>query len=583
MLRDTITNARIKASEVDVEYTYANIGNDGTSDTVEEILGDIDAQFDVVLDHLDDSPEIKHAAEQIGIENIPGATYDDLQDYINIFTSASLIEGGMIIDSTGGEIDVESGIAFIKITDSEITTTKIFDFSGRLDILLTDNDVNHVYVDYNSGNPQILVTLDELDINGNTQFELGHVYRDGDIVHIVNHGPITTNFLRYLNERLHATGHVIDGLITTETGTRNIHITAGAIWAELTKYVITEKNTSVSDTFIYHYHSGGTWIYSTGNTQIDNTQYDDGTDLATLSKNDRYGVHWVYMHEDGDIHIVYGQGDYKLAQAQDAIVPPGLPSLITDFGALIAKIVINKNDASFTSITYPFDETFPAGTVDNHNDLGGLQGGAPDENYHLTSSEYTNLDHNTLDNAYDEGGAGAGRVITADSGPVKIDRVASTDASLEIVPKGSLPSTNLADGQIDNKGGIVCVYDNTRTAWLSIARPVFCFGRSGRTRDQYLNFFVGTLASNNSGIRIPRNATIVSLTSQLDASGSCTFQIKKNDADANIASLDISSNTFAVNTTVNVDVEIGDFLQCSINTTGFVEDPVILIELAWRP
>lgn len=195
----------------------------------------------------------------------------------------------------------------------------------------------------------------------------------------------------------------------------------------------------------------------------------------------------------------------------------------------------------------------------------------------------TALDHNTLDEAYDEGGAGSGRVITADSGPVKIDRGSSTDASFEIVPKGSLPTTNLSDGQIDNKGGILCVYDGTRSKFLSIARPVYCFGRAGTTWDQYLNFFVGYLASNNAGLRMVRAATIVSLTAQLDASGSCTFYIRKNDSATTVTSLTISGSTNATDTTLNVDLSAGDFLQCYINSVGTTYDPVILVELAWRP
>ena len=44
MLRDIVTDARKTASEIDVDYIYPNIGNDGTADTVEEVLEDIDTQ-----------------------------------------------------------------------------------------------------------------------------------------------------------------------------------------------------------------------------------------------------------------------------------------------------------------------------------------------------------------------------------------------------------------------------------------------------------------------------------------------------------------------------------------------------------
>ena len=189
---------------------------------------------------------------------------------------------------------------------------------------------------------------------------------------------------------------------------------------------------------------------------------------------------------------------------------------------------------------------------------------------------------NTLDAAYDEGGAGAGRAITADSGPVEIDRAASTDASFRIVPKGSLPTTNLADGQLDIKNSIFCIYDNTRSKWLSIERLMLAFGRPGKSKDQYLPFYIGAMPSNNSGLRMMRDATIVGISGQLNASGTCDFKIRKNDISTNIATLALASAIGDQDVTLNIDVDQGDYLQSYIENTNKVDDPVIMVEIAWR-
>lgn len=191
-----------------------------------------------------------------------------------------------------------------------------------------------------------------------------------------------------------------------------------------------------------------------------------------------------------------------------------------------------------------------------------------------------------MDEAYDEGGPSG--LITVDSGPLKLDRASSTEASFEIVPKITLPTTNLADGQIENKadasGGIIlCIYDNVRSKWLSVARPTISFGRFRSTQNQFLAFYGGSIYSNNSGIRMPRNATIVSLSAQLDVAGTCDFRIRKNDSVA-IANLTLDGVIGLSDTTINVDVDAGDFLQCRLaGVVGSVEDPFIFIELAWRP
>lgn len=195
----------------------------------------------------------------------------------------------------------------------------------------------------------------------------------------------------------------------------------------------------------------------------------------------------------------------------------------------------------------------------------------------------TALDHNTLDEAYDEGGAGAGRTINVTDGAVKLDTGAATNAPLELTEKASLPSTGLGAGQLAVKGGILCIYDSTRSKWLSVQRMFISFGRSGNTKDQYLNFFGGNLASNNAGLRMARNATIVSITAQFDSSGTGTAHIRKNDVATNIASLTVTAALGNQATDTNVDVSAGDYLQSYLEATSACTDPMVVIEIAWRP
>jgi len=67
---------------------------------------------------------------------------------------------------------------------------------------------------------------------------------------------------------------------------------------------------------------------------------------------------------------------------------------------------------------------------------GDLETVLSDINTQMTEA----LDNNTLDGAYDEGGAGAGRTINADSGPVVLNTGSATTAPLELTPKASLPT-----------------------------------------------------------------------------------------------------------------------------------------------
>ncbi len=189
---------------------------------------------------------------------------------------------------------------------------------------------------------------------------------------------------------------------------------------------------------------------------------------------------------------------------------------------------------------------------------------------------------NTLDDAYDQNGAGAGRTVTVDTGPVEFDASASTDPPLELTDLASAPTTNLDDGCLAVINGILYAYDATRTKWLSVHRETFVFGRRGRTRNQWLNFSAGNLASNNSGYRMSQNATIVSIAGQLDASGTTNMRVRRNDVATNIATLTITATDGNTDNAVDVDLTAGDYLQGYNNSSAGVQDPMMVVEIAWR-
>ncbi|KKK55149.1 hypothetical protein LCGC14_3077490, partial [marine sediment metagenome] len=343
----------------------------------------------------------------VEVSELKTATYDDVQDYINFYGHRSLFPGGAITDNGDGTVAIASLTGWSSISDSESAVGKFFDFAGGNTPSLTDLTTNYIYLDYNGGTPQLVVSTDILTHG----FKLDHIhvgtaFRDGTETHF--HKP--TNFeldlgatvdMHHQEEDL---VHRVDGLITTETGTRNLDVTAGVLYEGLNRHTSLPFDTSRSgtadfnevnklhdadgdfsandvgksvhnttddtygtitafvdsgeltlagDTFpdgdenytidfwTYHYYDGdlGTpaWVEVHGATQISNSQYNDvATGLSNFTAN-RYGVSWVFMEIDGQhFHVVYGQGDYKVNQAEEAGVPSSLPNIVTNYCALIA-------------------------------------------------------------------------------------------------------------------------------------------------------------------------------------------------------------------------------------------------------
>lgn len=327
-------------------------------------------------------------ASNVELNEIGTATYDDVQDWSNGTQSAGVISGGVISIGGSGTVDVSDVKGIFKTTDDSIGDNVFFDITGLTGQALTDNSTNYISVDYNSGTPQFVVGLTNTS-NGHTIFNLGKVYREGTFVDIITSGIHLDDMSKRIQQH-HVEEdalHFVSGAIVGETGTRNVTITAGVMYAGLNRITTDAVDTSGADTFEYYYYNGSAWIESS-QSQIDNVNYNDiASGLVPLTAN-RYGVHWVYKGTNGDSYILYGQGDYTSTQAELAQPPSSLPEHVEGFGVLRAKIIIQKNSATFFEIQSVEDVSFSSTTPSEHNALSGLQGGTAAEYYHLTSAEH---------------------------------------------------------------------------------------------------------------------------------------------------------------------------------------------------
>ena len=152
-----------------------------------------------------------------------------------------------------------------------------------------------------------------------------------------------------------------------------------------------------------------------------------------------------------------------------------------------------------------------------------------------------------------------------------------------IQPKITLPLTDVESGRLSVKDNMLFTYDATRTKWLSVQRNTLVFGRAGTTNNQYLNFAGGGISS-KSGYRLLRNAVIVGMSVQTSNPKSYSVHLRRNDEETNIATI-VSVSDGIIQTNTDRDVYANQYLQCYLEFTGTgfgVDDPIVMIELAWR-
>jgi hypothetical protein len=263
-------------------------------------------------------------------------------------------------------------------------------------LALVDNSTNYVYAS-RDGTPLYTSTIIPIVLGVSNKALVYTIAREGNTLYAVDGRLMNVDAIRKTRGRtLETEGFkpVMGGSSIGAIGTRNLTVTAGAFYYGLQKISHNSFDTSTSDTFKYCYRNGsGGWTYTSGNTQLSNTSYDNGTGtLATLTGNN-YNVHWVYMmnNSPSSLLVQYGQSDYPNISSAQAATVPTTPNIVLGVGALLGRVIIKKNDPSFADISSSFSVQFMPTVETDHESLAGLQGGTLNDHMHLTNVEYNSF------------------------------------------------------------------------------------------------------------------------------------------------------------------------------------------------
>ena len=335
-------------------------------------------------------------AENISVAYLAGATYTNVQDYINTMTSPGLITGGDVANAGGGNITVAAGTAMLRIADDDVATLKFVDFPAATLAIPNDGANRYIGLVYDNGNPHVELRT-TFTWDNDTEIALGSVIQaDGFMFTFSNPlktGDPLTNIIQRFDSILPTNRDVVVGGLTMgETGTRSITMTAGRTWSRLNDHDIAAIDTSAGSFFATFYYDGATWQFSGFNqTQWDNLQYNDITSGLVAMTAGYYANIWFYIHAGhGYLGAIYGQNQYltlagALAESGPGITPPNW----TIHTIPIAKLTFQKSAATASQIAQAYTSPFSTVPLSAHNDLTGLQGGAAAEYYHLSASEYT--------------------------------------------------------------------------------------------------------------------------------------------------------------------------------------------------
>lgn len=307
-----------------------------------------------------------HAETEVNITSGTGAT-ETLQG-LNSYTGIPHISsGGVITDLGTGSISITEAMAYVKTSNSAAAILEAVIVPATTIVIPADQNII-IYVDYNAGTPQFSSRVstagyfyynwDELPFATTVNLGTSIIVRDFKSTSI---NAVYKNILGQIN---YEAVRYLGGLEVTDEGVRQFSTAVGAVLYGNDYGVINPLDTSSAGTFTRMYYDGANWVRTTGQSTVDNTQYNDITSgLVTLS-SDAFTNKWLYyVEDDPSFWIVLddqAQYDYY-ASAYSVTAPSLLPPELSAFYAgsiLVGKFIVQEGKTEFVDIQNPFSSNY---------------------------------------------------------------------------------------------------------------------------------------------------------------------------------------------------------------------------------
>lgn len=322
-------------------------------------------QVETLTSFLDWRSRTNDVIDLINLNKVGSPTLmQTVRDFTNYVESAGVFSGCTVTDNLDGTIAITTGEALMRANSnvgSELFSVLIIADSV---VGLSDNEVNYIYVDYNSGSPIFGNTLNSSSIDSHSKCLIAIISREGNDLTILQATSEMSDQHNKLSNMLVETksfNHVLGGTVVSETGTKKLSITAGSFYRSLKKINHPVFDTSDTDIFKYHYRNGtGGWNEVGSQTTINVLKYDNNSGNLEDITVGKYACQWIYLKletSNPELYVFYGQGEYDtIAEARRENKITGLPNAIAEIGVLIGRTIFKQNNPSLNIIESILDD-----------------------------------------------------------------------------------------------------------------------------------------------------------------------------------------------------------------------------------
>lgn len=264
-------------------------------------------------------------------------TWDQQSDPVPVATSRGIYVDITVTDGGGLNISWTAG----KVHDNNGTILSILAGSGAC----TDDSVN--YLKWVSGTSLTLNTT----APGNTEIPVGTIVCQGTDIWELHQEATLSTLLADIQHGLSelAPTAVAEGLIVSEDADAanplDVSLSAGEYYRDGHRELDISAILSRVTAMRRWYHVAAAWTSDT-DAEIDNTQYDDMTQLQAMGVNKWFKSVWFVTPDPDVLHWIYPQEQFNTeAQAIAGDLPAMPPGLATQ--PVLTAIVMQQGDVAF--------------------------------------------------------------------------------------------------------------------------------------------------------------------------------------------------------------------------------------------
>ena len=309
-----------------------------------------------------------------------------------------------IVDPT--DYIVDNGNGTINMLESTVSIYSNNEYKGKLlqykvpvlnRLPLTDLKENYVVVNYNAGNPEYRVLLNDASINESDVIPIATILRASTRLYITPWANLSEGLPNKLHARLVKTERykIEEGLSGSIGSSDEVLDSNGVVWLGGIRLELPSFNSSDISGVLFDVHmhnSSGDWVYTGHMPKAPIALYDNKSGSLVKTPDDKYCISWFYRYVGVDRNYVTALADEhlfdSLEAARDHELTVSKPSYINTQYVYIGRL-ISKGDSSEKYFDRIAKVSYNTSPVTSHDALSNVQGNGQ---IHISGTEYSNFD-----------------------------------------------------------------------------------------------------------------------------------------------------------------------------------------------